>query len=62
MYIISLPHGLFYVLKLIFEDPLSTCLTPKAFSVIVVILLTCFCSFQDEVINKKRFVVFLNDL
>jgi hypothetical protein len=61
IYMFSLPHGLANVIQLIFSDPLSTCLTPKIFVSLVVALLVCFCSFQDEVMKKKRFLVYMDD-
>ena len=61
IYMFSLPHGLANVIQLIFSQGLSTCLSPKVFAGVVVLLLSAFCSFEDEVMNKKKFVVYLED-
>lgn len=61
MYMFSLPHGLSNVIQLIFSQGLSTCLAPKIFAGLLVLLLSAFCSFEDEVMNKKRFVIYLDD-
>ena len=61
IYIFSLPHGLSSVVQMIFSDALSTCLTPKTFVGYIVTLLSCFCSFEDEVMNKQRFVVYIDE-
>lgn len=57
----SLPHGLSSVVQMIFSDTLSTCMAPKTFAGYIVTLLSCFCSFEDEVMNKQRFVIYIDE-
>ena len=61
IYIYSLPHGLAGVIQRIFQEPLITILTTKIFSGFVLILLTAFCSFEDDVMNKKTLLIYIND-
>lgn len=61
IYIFSLPHGFSNIFQQIFNRPQATCLTPKIFASYLVTLMTAFCSFEDEVMDKKRLVVYVND-
>jgi hypothetical protein len=61
IYIFSLQHGLSSVIQKVFADPLAYCLTPKVFSGLIVTLFTAFCSFEDEVMNQRRLLVYLRD-
>jgi len=61
IYIYSLPHGLSNAIQLIFASPLSTRLTPKIFVGFMVTLFFAFCSFEDEVMKKKKLTIFVDD-
>ena len=61
IYIYSLPHGLSNAIQLILASPLSTRLTPKIFVGFMVTLFFAFCSFEDEVMRKKKLTIFVDD-
>ncbi len=61
IYITTLPHGFNKILEQIFSRPKQNGMIPKVFSAFIVILLTAFCSVEDEVMSNKSLVVYIDD-
>lgn len=57
----TLPHGFSKILEQIFSRPKQSSMIPKVFGAFIVILLTAFCSVEDEVMSNKSLVAYIDD-
>jgi hypothetical protein len=58
---VTLPHGLNKILDQIFGHRRQSSMLPKVFGALIVVLLSTFCSVEDEVMSNTSLVIHLAD-